>query len=435
MPLLPKLFKAATVPSSARTTLSGRDRTPLLGRAALVSMGGALLLFASFALVNVGFLSRGISADTPVYQRYGDKVLDGRVPYRDFALEYPPGALPVFVAPAVRAHHEPERSYRYWFETLMLVCAFWLLGVVMMTLQKLGASRRRRACVAGFVALSPLLIGSVAPTHFDYWPALLTSVALALLTADRRSAFAVLGIAVTAKIYPIVLLPVGLLFVLKRRGVREALLSLGLFVAACSAVILPFAITAHEGLVASVRRQAERPLQVESLGSALLLAADHAGAYSATVVKSAGSYNLVGPLADAVASVQTVLVAFALVLVWGLFARGGTELDRLFAASGASLTAFVAFSKVLSPQFLLWLVPVVPLVAGRSGTIATAVLAAALVLTQAFFPRHYWSVVAGGDATWLVLVRDVVLLVLFAVLVHALARRNASPDREGIPGR
>ena len=40
--------------------------------------------------------------DTPVYQRYGDAIDDGQVPYRDFALEYPPGALPVFVAARAR---------------------------------------------------------------------------------------------------------------------------------------------------------------------------------------------------------------------------------------------------------------------------------------------------------------------------------------------
>ena len=37
----------------------------------------------------------GIS-DTPVYERYGERIADGDLPYRDFSLEYPPGALPAF---------------------------------------------------------------------------------------------------------------------------------------------------------------------------------------------------------------------------------------------------------------------------------------------------------------------------------------------------
>src|SRR4029450_2581681 len=34
--------------------------------------------------------------DTPVYEEYGEAMAAGQVPYRDFELEYPPGALPVF---------------------------------------------------------------------------------------------------------------------------------------------------------------------------------------------------------------------------------------------------------------------------------------------------------------------------------------------------
>ena len=51
--------------------------------------------------------------------------------------------------------------------------------------------------------------------------------------------------------------------------------------------------------------------------------------------------------------------------------------------------AFVALGKVLSPQFLIWLVPLVPLVRGRRGLAAAAMLGAAMLLTQAWFPDRY----------------------------------------------
>jgi hypothetical protein len=81
--------------------------------------------------------------------------------------------------------------------------------------------------------------------------------------------------------------------------------------------------------------------------------------------------------------------------------------------------AFVALGKVLSPQFLVWLIPVVPLVRGRRGVTASALLAAALVLTQLWFPYRYWDLALRFDeiASWLVLVRDLVLAALLAVLV------------------
>ena len=78
---------------------------------------------------------------------------------------------------------------------------------------------------------------------------------------------------------------------------------------------------------------------------------------------------------------------------------------------------------MLSPQFMIWLVPLVPLVAGGAGAVAAALLAVALVVTQLWFPYRYWDVVALEPAAWLVLVRDALLVALFVVLVGAIRRR------------
>jgi hypothetical protein len=86
---------------------------------------------------------------------------------------------------------------------------------------------------------------------------------------------------------------------------------------------------------------------------------------------------------------------------------------------------FVAFGKVLSPQFLVWLIPLVPLVAGRRGVAAAGLLGAALVLTQVWFPFRYWDFADTFDPTVsvLVLARDLVLVGLVALLVWPAGRR------------
>jgi len=74
---------------------------------------------------------------------------------------------------------------------------------------------------------------------------------------------------------------------------------------------------------------------------------------------------------------------------------------------------------VLSPQFLIWLIPLVPLIGGRRGLAASGLLAAALVLTQIWFPFRYWELALEFDtvASWLVLVRDLVLVALTVMLI------------------
>ena len=92
---------------------------------------------------------------------------------------------------------------------------------------------------------------------------------------------------------------------------------------------------------------------------------------------------------------------------------------------------FAAFGKVLSPQFLIWLVPVVALVGGRVGVAAAAFLGAALVTTHLWFPTRYWDLVDLEPVGWLALVRNVLLVTLAVVLAVAVtARESAAPRSE-----
>ena len=78
-------------------SLSWSERRPD-GVAAAAAAVGVVLFLGCFALLHAGALGRNQIVDTPTYQRYGDAIVDaGAVPYRDFPLEYPPGALPAFV--------------------------------------------------------------------------------------------------------------------------------------------------------------------------------------------------------------------------------------------------------------------------------------------------------------------------------------------------
>ena len=105
--------------------------------------------------------------------------------------------------------------------------------------------------------------------------------------------------------------------------------------------------------------------------------------------------------------------------MWASFARGPATAERLLAYSAASLAVLIAFGKVFSPQFLIWLIPFVPLVRARRGTLALVLFTLSLVLTQLWFPHHYWELVNrfASPYCWFLLVRDLVVVALAAVLV------------------
>src|SRR6185295_14743224 len=106
---------------SARSESSSRPAEA--GRAGSAIALGLVLLTISWGLLHVGFWDRNAIIDTPVYQGYGEKILDGQVPYRDFDVEYPPAALPVFLLPALA----DGEDYGSAFELLMWACAAVLI--------------------------------------------------------------------------------------------------------------------------------------------------------------------------------------------------------------------------------------------------------------------------------------------------------------------
>ena len=132
------------------------SRSPDAGLVLLTVAVGLGLLTASWGALHLPPFDRYQIIDTPVYQEYGEAMAAGQVPYRDFGLEYPPGALPVFWLPTLG----PAEHYRSIFEALMWICAAALLVIVVRSAAALGASPRRLLAIAVALGLFPLALGS-----------------------------------------------------------------------------------------------------------------------------------------------------------------------------------------------------------------------------------------------------------------------------------
>ena len=379
---------------------------------------GSLAFLLSCLLVGHGLRDSSLYSDLHVYALYGGNMAAGNVPYRDFFDEYPPLAQPVFLLARVAG----ASHFAVAFKALMALFGVGTIACAVVTLRALRVTLLRAAAAVAVIAAAPLLVGPIFLNAYDLWPAFLLSLALMLLVLDRPLlAFGVLGAAVAAKVYPVALLPIALLYIGPRVR-RSAFVS---FAGVLVLAHLPFVILGPGGLRFSYSVQARRGLELNSIGGAVLLAAHKVGiGHPRLGNEPPGSLNVLGGAADAIAVVCTVLVLCALVAAAVVFARSRRDPQALVVSAAAAVAGFVAFDKVFSAQYVDWLVPLVPL-AGLAASASTVVV---LGLTRLVF-SHRTGVQAGGDAVWLLLARDTFVVFVTILLLGSVPRHGTVTAR------
>jgi len=377
----------------------------------------AMLVFA-FALYAVQrWLEQNALSDVGGYQAYAEYVRAGNLPYSDpnTVLAYPPAA----VVPWLLASYM-SWSYTTSFAILMGLCGAGCIALIATALRRVGASAARTWAGLLLFAVSPVVLGSLFGTRYDLWPTMLALGGLVALVYERPVwSGALLGLGFAAKLWPGILLPLAVIHLWRRRGGSWAVVvSFAVVAAACFA---PFAILEPHGLWHSISGQFDRPLQVESLGAAVLMAFEHLGIATYTTIDANGGQALSGSGTVLAADLSTALEVIAVAGIWLAYARRRAHPpDALLVAAAATVAALVAFDKVLSPQYLIWIVPFVALAAGRRGIAAGAFLLLALGLTQTWFPWNYWSLASYHESpwSWYLLARDLSLVALAAALAQ-----------------
>lgn len=372
--------------------------------------------------------------DLPIYEEDATIMLAGHLPYRDMAIEYPPGALPMFLLPAFMfgdardANWSPPnnhgRRYHRAFDLLVILLTAAMVAFTALSVAALRRSTRARVVALGVVASAPLLIGHVFVERFDAWPAALTAAALAAaLRGHHRVGGATLGLGFAVKVYPVLLVPVLVIVAARHRGLREGLATAASAVGAAALVFLPFAITAWSGTQQMLRNQLGGGLQVETLMSSVIVMTRHLTDWlgvrtsELTVRPEAhglGRDVLAGAGIDATKTTLNVLLVIALCALWLALARSTNDpREDLVRYSALSVAIALVLGTVLSAQYTTWLLPLVPLVAWRRGLVATLMFVVAAALTHAWFPSpNYGNYLGHFDlgATSLLLARNLALL-------------------------
>jgi uncharacterized membrane protein len=285
------------------------------------------------------FALRGFSVGTIPYLDRIPGATDIHMQY----LEYPvlTGLFMWFAAWLTPSGSDMHREQVYWLlnSGMLMVCAVVAVIAVMRT-------HRRRPWDALLFALAPVLALN-ATVNWDLFAVAITSLALACW-ANRRVVWAgvLLGLAVSAKFYPLLLL-VPLLALCWRAGRLRAFgQALGAAAAAWLVVNVPFMLLNFSGWSTFWTYNASRGIDYGSFWLVL--------SQNGAISWSTGTVNIV---------IVLLMSLCGLGVAW--LALAAERRPRLAQLAFLIVAAFILVGKVYSPQYVLWLVPLAALARPR----------------------------------------------------------------------
>ncbi|MYR91925.1 DUF2029 domain-containing protein [Streptomyces sp. SID685] len=391
-----------------------------------------LLAHDSSPLLSGGSVAREVGR---LYVHWYGVLEQGSYPVHDTLWQYPPGAGAVLLAPGL----VPGLSYVQAFVTLTLAADALIEVALVRAGRRPGRSLLGAALWTGGL---PLLL-HLPLARYDVQVTALAVLSLLTLTRSPRAGGVLGALGALVKGWP------ALVLLGTPRGATTR--SAWSWAAGAGVVVLGLLSVAFRHPLSFLAEQGGRGVQIESLGGTALNLARHAG-WSGRPHYQYGAIELVGPYVPVVAVVSLALTAaaFGLLVLWRVRARRWTEATAADAALCAVLL-FTVTSRVISPQYMVWLIGLaaVCLVSRHTGQRPVAVLVlAASALSTMVYPLCYGQVIGGSWAGCLLMLGRNGLLTAAAALsfvrlwrattapmVNGRQRTQPCPDSDRLPNR
>ena len=349
----------------------------------MLALAAVALLVSLFPYMH-GWYGHG---DIDVYRRYALDFWSGPGRLHSLPAEYPLLSVAAFTLTLVPPLPDHVTVFGLWM--LLLLVAGCL------------AIRRQESARAAEVCAVYLALGCVATVlgRYDLVPA--ATVVLAYWTARHgrfELAYGLLALGTLMKLYPVVLVPVLALEQYRALGAhpfqlpppRPVVRGLAIFAAAIAGGFALAAALDPDHWLGPFSFNAHRPLQVESVPASALWLTGLAG-LPIGADRSFNSYNLVGQASELIG------LAAQLALVAGCLAVYRSQLERRVGfgrALALCVMVVLCTGRVLSPQYLVWVLPLVAIVERDYDPVWLAVCA----LTTLIFPFAYDSTGLRGQS-------------------------------------
>jgi hypothetical protein len=361
------------------------------------------------------------------YYDYASQALSGKVPYRDFPVEYPVLSFPVLLIPRLLV--SDFESYRF---ALMAEMFLFDVAAIVLIARHGGESDgietvvRRLGWYTLYCALlSPLVIG-----RYDLAPMVLAFAAARWWFSGQNVAGGIVaGLGTLMKIFPGVVAAPALVWeasqlrTTRARGMAAFLVTLAVGVAC-------WFWLGGARAIESLGYHTQRGLEVESLYGGVLFLVGTLTGTKVPWVHNYDAFHVAPEWGARLALFAFPLQAAALLVVMWRFWRSGMADGLRYSA--AAVLAFITFCKVLSPQYMIWLFPFMAVLEDRTGSLARRIFLLACLTTALFYPGPGYAMVLDHDAGAILLLnlRNLLLVCLVAWLLFA---RDVAPQESADP--
>ncbi len=404
----------------------------------------------TFSIASVAFLivvwCTGVPSDVKdCYFTYSEAMMHGIMPYSqgDLAWEYPPFSYVFMFIPGLFA--STPTGYEVLFVVEVMV--FFVIGAYVTG--KIAVNLGHTPFLSMIIyAVLMMIMFEFLTDRFDIFPAILTLIAayIFFFTRYKWLAFIILTIAAATKLYPALLIPLFMIPLCVKRNWREVGAGLLLVAVTTLVIMVPYIVTGVD-YMSFLAYHTNRPMEVESLVSSIIMFASVLGITSSYVGFEYGSDNLYGPWADALSPCMgwfPLVLVFLIYVVFTYYVirtkRLGIDLDfQLISIFGfITILVFILFGKVLSGQYPVWLIPFMLLIIlafPREYTIKSKLLWCFIlseIFTQLDFAVNYGLRNKGEDfsdmGVMIVLVRNLLLIGCLIISYHVVKRDIRSSD-------
>jgi Glycosyltransferase family 87 len=308
-----------------------------------------------------------------------------------------------------------------WYQVVFAICMAVIAGIIYLVLNRY---RSRSAAIAFAIYL---VLGSwaTAEGRFDLIPAGLMLGAVILAARARwKWAFAVLALATLFKFYPAILIPPFLIAQqMQSKGkwfAWRCWSALGVFLGICALVtFVSLALNVANTLI-PFTYFTNRPIQVESFPATLLWLGSFLG-HPVQYTFVYQSLDFLSPLSNKVSLLSILLLGVGLLYTFWLQWRGKIDLPM---ASLLTMLILLITGKVFSPQYLIWVAPLVAYV-GKCNWKWLVSWTGVSILTTIIFPYMYIDVAYIKAYYPVILARDLLILAIVCVLLFNASRKPA----------